>query len=105
MSLYPHPGAGVQWSNVRDGVSVDDDFSMFDVMIMLAIDTLIYGIITWYVEAIFPGEYGVAQKWYFPFTVSIQCLILLIQNFCVVNKLTISHSLVFVSCDSPYFQR
>ena len=53
------------------GVSVDDNFSLFDVMMMQLLDACIYGVITWYVEAVFPGEYGVPQKWYFLFTVRI----------------------------------
>lgn len=38
---------------------------------MLLADMLIYGIIIWYVDAIFPGKYGVAKKWYFPFQVGV----------------------------------
>jgi len=64
------PGAGVQWSNIMHGVSVDDNFSMFQVLVMLLADSVLYSLITWYVEAVFPGEFGVPQHWYFPFTVS-----------------------------------
>ena len=64
-------GSGVQWSNIAKSVSVDDSFTMLQVFIMLIIDSVIYLIIAWYVEAVFPGEYGVPQKWYFLFTVSI----------------------------------
>jgi hypothetical protein len=28
-------------------------------MMMLVIDTVLYGVFTWYIEAVFPGEYGV----------------------------------------------
>jgi hypothetical protein len=63
-------GAGVQWSTLTQGASVDDSFSLAHVMMMLVIDTVLYGFFTWYIEAVFPGEYGVPLPWYFPFTVS-----------------------------------
>lgn len=46
---------------------------MGHVMLMLVLDGIIYFLITLYVEAIFPGEYGVPQPWYFPFTASYWC--------------------------------
>ena len=36
---------------------------------MFVVDTVLYLLIAWYVEAVFPGEYGIAQPWYFPVTV------------------------------------
>ena len=70
IGMYEGTGAGVQWKNLRTPVSVDDNFTMFNVMMMLVVDSFLYLLIMWYVEAVFPGEYGVPQKWYFPFTVS-----------------------------------
>ena len=32
---------------------------------MLLVDSVLYGILTWYIEAVFPGEYGVPKPWYF----------------------------------------
>ncbi|KAL1517917.1 hypothetical protein ABEB36_001617 [Hypothenemus hampei] len=42
-------------------------------MVMLLVDTIIYLLIALYVEAVFPGTYGVPQKWYFPFTKQYWC--------------------------------
>lgn len=39
-------------------------------MIMLTIDSIIYLLVALYVEAIFPGDYGVPKPWYFIFTPS-----------------------------------
>ena len=36
------------------------------VTIMLLVDIVVYGLIIWYVEAVFPGKYGVSKPWYFP---------------------------------------
>jgi len=30
---------------------------------MLLLDAVIYGLFTWYIEAVFPGEYGVPKPW------------------------------------------
>ena len=66
MSLKIFSGKGVQWSNINSGVTVDDDFTMLHVILMLLVDSVLYGLITWYVEAVWPGEYGVPKPWYFP---------------------------------------
>lgn len=66
-------GTGVQWSNLYEGVSVDDDMTLGYVLLMYIVDIFIYGIITWYVEAVFPGEYGTPQPWYFPCMSSYWC--------------------------------
>lgn len=42
-------------------------------MIMLIVDAIIYLLVTLYVEAVFPGEYGVPMPWYFPFTAAYWC--------------------------------
>ena len=70
IGMYEGIGVGVQWTNLRNPVSVDDNFTMFNIMVMLVVDSFIYLLVMWYVEAVFPGEYGVPQKWYFPFMVS-----------------------------------
>ncbi|XP_032221027.2 phospholipid-transporting ATPase ABCA3-like isoform X2 [Nematostella vectensis] len=66
-------GTGVQWSNINEGVSVDDTMTLGLVMWMMVGDCLLYGVITWYIEAVFPGEYGTPQRWYFPCLPSYWC--------------------------------
>ncbi|CAH1794818.1 unnamed protein product [Owenia fusiformis] len=73
IGMFEGTGSGVQWSNLSVGVSVDDSFTMLQVWLMLLIDCVLYGAIAWYVEAVFPGEYGVPQRWYFPFTKTYWC--------------------------------
>lgn len=63
-------GTGIQWSNLFDGVTVDDDFSMAQVMALLLFDAVLYGLVAWYVESVFPGEYGVPLPSYFFILVS-----------------------------------
>uniref|UniRef100_A0A915CS18 Uncharacterized protein n=1 Tax=Ditylenchus dipsaci TaxID=166011 RepID=A0A915CS18_9BILA len=38
------------------------------VLIALAVDCLVYVGLAWYISAVFPGSYGIPQKWYFPAT-------------------------------------
>ncbi|KAL3876097.1 hypothetical protein ACJMK2_033975 [Sinanodonta woodiana] len=73
IGMFEGTGNGVQWNNFMKGSSVDDDFTMFHVIIILLIDAVIYGLIAWYVEAVFPGSYGVPQPWYFLFLRSYWC--------------------------------
>ncbi|XP_037670546.1 ATP-binding cassette sub-family A member 3 isoform X2 [Choloepus didactylus] len=58
-------GTGIQWQELLSPVNVDDDFSFGQVLGMLLLDTVLYGLVTWYVEAVFPGQFGVPQPWYF----------------------------------------
>ena len=37
---------------------------------MLLVDAFLYGLVTWYIETVFPGQYGVSQPWYFFLMVS-----------------------------------
>ena len=46
-----------------------DNFTMGYVCIMLAVDICAYSLISWYLDALMPGDFGVPQPLYFPFTV------------------------------------
>ncbi|XP_058835899.1 phospholipid-transporting ATPase ABCA3-like [Topomyia yanbarensis] len=70
MLMMRHEGTsnGLQWSNLFGTVTVDDNFSVGHTLIMLLVDALIYLLVALYVEKVFPGEFGVGQRWYFLFT-------------------------------------
>lgn len=59
---------GLQWSNIFEPTSVDDNLTVGYISIMLLLTAGLYFMITLYVEKIYPGEYGVPQPWWFPFT-------------------------------------
>ncbi|XP_023666396.2 phospholipid-transporting ATPase ABCA3 [Paramormyrops kingsleyae] len=65
VGMFEGKGTGIQWSNLFEPVTVDDDFSLAQVLGMLLLDALLYGLVAWYVEAVFPGEYGVPLPCYF----------------------------------------
>ncbi|XP_058116458.1 phospholipid-transporting ATPase ABCA3-like [Anopheles ziemanni] len=75
MLMMRHEGTatGLQWSNLFDPVSVDDDFSVGDTMLMLLADAIIYLMIALYVEKVFPGDFGIAEPWYFLYTKKFWC--------------------------------
>uniref|UniRef100_A0A8D2GDL4 ATP binding cassette subfamily A member 3 n=1 Tax=Theropithecus gelada TaxID=9565 RepID=A0A8D2GDL4_THEGE len=56
---------GIQWRDLLSPVNVDDDFCFGQVLGMLLLDSVLYGLVTWYMEAVFPGQFGVPQPWYF----------------------------------------
>ncbi|XP_076108921.1 phospholipid-transporting ATPase ABCA3-like isoform X1 [Mytilus galloprovincialis] len=73
VAAYEGTGEGAQWSNFYKPPTVDADFTLLTAIIMLLCDTVLYLLITWYVDAVMPGEYGVAEPLYFPFTKNYWC--------------------------------
>ena len=69
-SMFEGTGSGIQWDLLYEGVSPDDYFTIGHVLGMLIFDTIIYAVFAWYIEAVWPGEFGVPQPLNFPFTVS-----------------------------------
>uniref|UniRef100_A0A8C4GZK9 ABC transporter domain-containing protein n=1 Tax=Dicentrarchus labrax TaxID=13489 RepID=A0A8C4GZK9_DICLA len=65
IGMFEGKGTGIQWSNMFDSVTVDDDFSMAQVLGLLLFDSVLYWLVAWYMEAVFPGEYGVPLPSYF----------------------------------------
>lgn len=64
---------GLQWNNFFRAMSVDDNLSVGLLVVTLLVAAFIYLLIALYVEKIFPGEYGVPEPWYFPFTSAFWC--------------------------------
>lgn len=63
-------GAGCQWSTVFQASGPDDNFSMGDCILMMALNGITYMFMAFYIEAVRPGDYGVPLPWNFLFTVS-----------------------------------
>mmetsp|Transcript_16037 Transcript_16037/g.15964 ORF Transcript_16037/g.15964 Transcript_16037/m.15964 type:complete len:735 (-) Transcript_16037:2082-4286(-) len=49
---------------------VYENYTVATALIMLTIDTIVYFLLAFYFDKVIPSEYGVALKWYFPFTKS-----------------------------------
>ncbi|GAA6225610.1 ATP-binding cassette sub-family A member 1-like [Lates japonicus] len=69
-ALFEEQGVGIQWKNLVSSPLEEDDFSLRTAIIIMYFDSFLYGVLTWYIEAVFPGQYGIPRPWYFPFTKS-----------------------------------
>ncbi|XP_053781886.1 phospholipid-transporting ATPase ABCA3-like [Desmodus rotundus] len=56
---------GVKWDNLWTPANLEDNLIFGYMMGMLLVDAFLYGLVTWYIETVFPGQYGVSQPWYF----------------------------------------
>ncbi|XP_066551415.1 ATP-binding cassette, sub-family A (ABC1), member 7 isoform X2 [Amia ocellicauda] len=65
-SLYEEQGVGIQWSNLGSSPVEGDGFNFSTSIVLLLTDALLYGLGTWYIEAVFPGQFGIPKPWYFP---------------------------------------
>ncbi|XP_069048180.1 phospholipid-transporting ATPase ABCA1-like [Lepisosteus oculatus] len=72
-SLYEEQGIGIQWSNIGVNPVEGERYSFVVSIMMMLIDSFIYWMLTWYIENVFPGQYGIPRPWYFPFTASYWC--------------------------------
>uniref|UniRef100_A0A8C5WYA4 ATP binding cassette subfamily A member 1 n=1 Tax=Laticauda laticaudata TaxID=8630 RepID=A0A8C5WYA4_LATLA len=70
VSLFEEQGIGLQWDSLFETPVEKDNFSLTISVFMMVLDSLLYGIMTWYIESVFPGQYGIPRPWYFPFTKS-----------------------------------
>lgn len=65
-ALYEVAGVGIQWHTFSQSPVEGDDFNLLLAVTMLMVDTVVYGVLTWYIEAVHPGMYGLPRPWYFP---------------------------------------
>ncbi|XP_056662521.1 phospholipid-transporting ATPase ABCA3-like isoform X4 [Monodelphis domestica] len=65
ISTFFNKGIGVHWERLTDTVSIDDDLNLGHILGMMLVDAFCYGLAGWYMEVVFPGEYGIPQPWYF----------------------------------------
>ncbi|CAH0549210.1 unnamed protein product [Brassicogethes aeneus] len=70
MLKYEAVDEGIAWTNMHLPPTPDENLTLLHVIVMLLVDSLLYFLIAMYFEAIFPGEYGLARPFYFPFTSS-----------------------------------
>ncbi|XP_041125605.1 retinal-specific phospholipid-transporting ATPase ABCA4 [Polyodon spathula] len=66
LSRYEEQGLGLQWDNICTSPLEGDDFNFFCSIRMMVFDAFFYGALAWYLDNVFPGQYGIARPWYFP---------------------------------------
>ncbi|XP_052777802.1 phospholipid-transporting ATPase ABCA1-like [Mya arenaria] len=82
IAMWEEQAIGLQWSNMGISPLNDDDFSMLHCVSMMLIDLVIYALLTWYIEAVFPGQYGIPKPFYFPIKALTTCFISLDETQC-----------------------
>ncbi|EPQ08064.1 ATP-binding cassette sub-family A member 7 [Myotis brandtii] len=66
LALLEEQGEGAQWHNMGTGPAAEV-FSLAQVSGLLLLDAVLYGLTTWYLETVCPGQYGIPEPWNFPF--------------------------------------
>ncbi|KAG8455080.1 hypothetical protein GDO86_001341 [Hymenochirus boettgeri] len=72
-ALFEEQGTGVQWDSLLETPMEEHGYNLTTSVFMMLFDTFLYAIMTWYIEAVFPGQYGIPRPWYFFFTKSYWC--------------------------------
>ncbi|XP_070711035.1 phospholipid-transporting ATPase ABCA1-like [Pempheris klunzingeri] len=73
LSKYEQQGIGIQWSNIYKSPEEGERYTFIVSIVMMLFDAAFYWMLTWYIENVFPGQYGIPKPWYFPFTASYWC--------------------------------
>lgn len=55
-ALFEEQGVGIQWKTLVSSPLGEDDFSLRTTIGLMYVDSLLYGVLTWYLEAVFPGR-------------------------------------------------
>ncbi|XP_049603565.1 retinal-specific phospholipid-transporting ATPase ABCA4 isoform X1 [Syngnathus scovelli] len=66
LSRYEEQGMGLQWDNIQTSPLEKDNYSFLTSIFMMALDAILYGILAWYLDNVFPGQYGIGRPFYFP---------------------------------------
>ncbi|XP_037034194.1 ATP-binding cassette sub-family A member 3-like isoform X1 [Bradysia coprophila] len=66
-------GDGFIWSTMWRPINVYDSLTIGTTMVFLLLTACLFFVLTMYIESIFPGNYGVAKPWYFPFKKEFWC--------------------------------
>ncbi|CAL1580468.1 unnamed protein product [Knipowitschia caucasica] len=67
LSRYEEQGRGLQWNNIQTSPLEQDSFSFLTSILMMMFDSVLYGALAWYLDNVFPGQYGISRPFYFPF--------------------------------------
>ncbi|KAM3590047.1 uncharacterized protein V6R79_002637 [Siganus canaliculatus] len=72
-AMYEQQGIGIQWHNIHKSPEDGKRYSVLISIVMMLCDAAIHLLLTWYIENVFPGQYGIPRPWYFLFTSSYWC--------------------------------
>ena len=66
-------GTGAQWSSLFKHTITYKSFTLVRVLIAMSLSCLIYCILIWYIDNVWPFQYGVPKPIFFPFSKSYWC--------------------------------
>uniref|UniRef100_A0A096MH45 P-type phospholipid transporter n=1 Tax=Poecilia formosa TaxID=48698 RepID=A0A096MH45_POEFO len=66
LSRYEEQGLGLQWNNIQTSPLEKDTYSFLTSILMMVFDAVLYGVLAWYLDNVFPGQYGIGRPFYFP---------------------------------------
>nr|XP_014349979.1 PREDICTED: ATP-binding cassette sub-family A member 1-like isoform X1 [Latimeria chalumnae] len=73
LTHYEQQGTGIQWNNIARTPMEGEHYSLLVSMLLMLFDAFLYWTLTWYIENVFPGQYGIPRPWYFIFTTTYWC--------------------------------
>jgi hypothetical protein len=112
--MFEGKGVGIQWSNFASGISVDDNFSLLLVMIIMFLLNFIHLTLLYYFESVMPGDHGLARPWYFPIVafmskpsppLSVQSDLLTRDQDGIVTFTSPRHRADFIEEETIYYNR
>ncbi|XP_073907052.1 retinal-specific phospholipid-transporting ATPase ABCA4 isoform X1 [Castor canadensis] len=62
---FEEQGLGLQWDSIASSPMEGDEFSFLLSIKMMLLDAALYGLLAWYLDQVFPGDYGTPLPWYF----------------------------------------
>ena len=68
IGIFEGLGYGINFSNFTRGISLQDTFSMFNVMVILFLNNFVHMFLIYYFDNLFPGDHGVGKPWHFVFS-------------------------------------
>ncbi|ETE72734.1 Retinal-specific ATP-binding cassette transporter, partial [Ophiophagus hannah] len=54
------------WNNIQSSPLEGDKYSFLLSMEIMVFDGFVYGLLAWYLDNVFPGDYGIPRSWNFP---------------------------------------
>ncbi|XP_047446367.1 retinal-specific phospholipid-transporting ATPase ABCA4-like isoform X2 [Mugil cephalus] len=66
LSRYEEQGLGLQWNNIQTSPLEKDTYSFLTSILMMVFDAVLYAALAWYLDNVFPGQYGISRPFYFP---------------------------------------
>ncbi|KAL6468422.1 hypothetical protein MHYP_G00240990 [Metynnis hypsauchen] len=66
LSRYEEQGLGLQWDNIGTSPLEGDGYSFLNSIRMMLFDSFLYAVLAWYLDNVFPGQYGIGRPFYFP---------------------------------------